>query len=129
MIMPGFAFTLPDEERWTDGAACAGPDGVAPMFPHPADEAGIEYAKSLCNRCPIRDACLEAALDNREAFGIWGGLTTEERRAVLRKRAARKARSMRKTPSVPPRQPHQHHRKDIDGAVTVELDAALEGSL
>lgn len=128
MNLPGFNFTLSDDQRWTTGAACAD-QGVAPMFPHPTDVKGIEYAKSLCARCPIVATCLEAALDNHEPAGVWGGLTTDERRALQRKRAARKARSMRKTPSVPPRQPHQKHRKDIDGAKDVPLAAGAQALL
>lgn len=124
MNIPGFNFTLADAHRWTGGAACADDNGPAPMFPHPTDEAGIAYAKSLCERCPIMARCLEAALDNHEPAGIWGGLTTDERRALQRKRAAQVARAARKTPSVPPRQPNQKHRKDIDGAVDVQLDEA-----
>lgn len=131
MNILGFSFTLPAPEQWTDGAACAedlGDGAVAPMFPHPTDVKGIEYAKSICARCPIVGECLENALDNRERFGIWGGLDENERNALLRKRAARKARAARVTPSVPPRQPHQTHRKDIDGPRPV-ADVEVAGAL
>ena len=30
--------------------------------------------------------CLAEALDNRTEFGVWGGMTERERRALLRKR-------------------------------------------
>ena len=129
MNIPGFNLTLGDDQRWTTGAACASPEGPAPMFPHPADADGIAYAKAICARCPIVATCLEEALANHEAAGIWGGLTTDERRAVARKRAARKARAARKTPSIPPRQPHQKHRKDIDGAQDVQVDEAAAALL
>lgn len=121
MNMPGFNLTLPDAERWTTGAACA-EDGVGPMFPHPQDAEGIQYAKSICATCPIKATCLETALENNERFGVWGGLTEDERYALRRKRSAQVARAARKTPSVPPRQPNQTHRKDIDGVDTVALD-------
>jgi WhiB family transcriptional regulator, redox-sensing transcriptional regulator len=42
-----------------------------------------ETAKAYCLRCPIRDLCLEWAL-NRNEFGIWGAMTESERRAVKR---------------------------------------------
>ena len=45
-------------------------------------------AKAICARCPVRDACLAYALDTGEAFGVWGGLTEDERRAMLRQRRA-----------------------------------------
>lgn len=36
-------------------------------------------AKSFCARCPSKAACLNYALDNEEAWGIWGGLDEWER--------------------------------------------------
>jgi WhiB family redox-sensing transcriptional regulator len=34
----------------------------------------------------VREACLEFALETREAEGIWGGTTGRERRRILRQR-------------------------------------------
>jgi WhiB family redox-sensing transcriptional regulator len=45
-------------------------------------------AKAICAGCPVRDACLAYALDTREAYGIWGGMNEDERRALLRQRRA-----------------------------------------
>ncbi len=42
-------------------------------------------AKAICARCPVRPDCLAYALDTREAYGIWGGLNEDERRAILRR--------------------------------------------
>jgi len=39
----------------------------------------IEQAKDLCEICPIRRNCLLAALENAEAYGVWGGTTPQER--------------------------------------------------
>lgn len=36
-------------------------------------------AKAICARCPLRAACLEAALECKERHGIWGGLNPDER--------------------------------------------------
>jgi WhiB family redox-sensing transcriptional regulator len=36
--------------------------------------------------CPVRTECLADALDNRIEFGVWGGMTERERRALLRRR-------------------------------------------
>lgn len=33
----------------------------------------VEFAKSLCRACPVRDACLAGALERREPWGVWGG--------------------------------------------------------
>ncbi|NBW17084.1 MAG: WhiB family transcriptional regulator [Caulobacteraceae bacterium] len=42
------------------------------------------YAKSLCGECPIIDECRMYALEAEEPYGIWGGLTPEERRSFRR---------------------------------------------
>lgn len=44
--------------------------------------ANIRRAKAVCHECPIRTACLTVALENGEQFGIWGGLTEDERAAL-----------------------------------------------
>jgi WhiB family transcriptional regulator, redox-sensing transcriptional regulator len=43
-------------------------------------------AKRLCAGCPVRTECLAEALDNEIEWGVWGGMTERERRAILRKR-------------------------------------------
>jgi hypothetical protein len=39
----------------------------------------IKVAKALCAECPIRQQCLEYAVEANEEWGIWGGLTPRER--------------------------------------------------
>jgi WhiB family redox-sensing transcriptional regulator len=41
-------------------------------------------ATGICRNCPVRAECLADALDNQMEFGIWGGLTERQRRALLR---------------------------------------------
>jgi len=48
--------------------------------------AAQQKAKQLCSRCPVRTECLAEALDNEIEWGVWGGMTEAERRAILRKR-------------------------------------------
>ncbi|WP_159942516.1 MULTISPECIES: WhiB family transcriptional regulator [unclassified Nocardiopsis] len=43
-------------------------------------------AKLLCRGCPVQTDCLAEALDGRIEFGVWGGMTERERRALLRRR-------------------------------------------
>jgi WhiB family transcriptional regulator, redox-sensing transcriptional regulator len=43
-------------------------------------------AKLFCRACPVRTECLAHALDQRIEFGVWGGMTERERRALLRAR-------------------------------------------
>ena len=43
-------------------------------------------ARQFCRICPVRTECLAHALDHRVEFGVWGGMTERERRALLRRR-------------------------------------------
>lgn len=83
-------FRLSRGQEWARWAECAKPD-AAPMFPSDADEAGIVAAKDNCRVCPVLVECLESALAKGEQWGVWGGLTTDER-AAIRRNEARQAR-------------------------------------
>ncbi|WSD60256.1 WhiB family transcriptional regulator [Actinacidiphila glaucinigra] len=48
--------------------------------------ADVEYAKSLCQTCPVREACLAGAKDRREPWGVWGGELFVQGVVVPRKR-------------------------------------------
>ncbi|MGH3915791.1 MAG: WhiB family transcriptional regulator [Pseudonocardiaceae bacterium] len=48
--------------------------------------AAQHKAKVVCQPCPVRAQCLAEALDRRIEFGVWGGMTERERRALLRRR-------------------------------------------
>ena len=37
-------------------------------------------AKSICQVCPVQADCVDYALDIREPYGIWGGMTESDRR-------------------------------------------------
>jgi WhiB family redox-sensing transcriptional regulator len=67
---------------WTARAGCRNADPDA-LF---VQGAAQNRAKAVCFGCPVRAECLADALDNRVEFGVWGGLTERERRALLRRR-------------------------------------------
>lgn len=69
--------------RWAETPACAEVDPEL-FFPLEEDGPGAGPARGVCAGCPLRDRCLEYALAAGMAAGIWGGLTTTERTAVLR---------------------------------------------
>lgn len=75
--------------RWREDAACRGVDTDV-FFPVTEEEAGP--AKTVCASCPVREECLEFALQTRQEDGVWGGLTETERRR-LRRRLRERARS------------------------------------
>lgn len=66
---------------WEEKALCAETDPEA-FFPEKGQSS--RAAKQICMACEVRTECLEAALANQEPFGIWGGLTERERRALRR---------------------------------------------
>lgn len=81
------------EERdvsWQDRAACKGAD--AELFfgrdGEPRAERAMREARAraICDLCPVSARCLGEALTNSIRYGIWGGLT-EEQRADERPRA------------------------------------------
>src|SRR5690242_20748719 len=65
--------------RWRELAACGGTD-LDVFFPERGESAGP--ARQVCAVCPVRQPCLEYALSNRIASGIWGGLSERERRPL-----------------------------------------------
>ena len=68
--------------HWYDDAACKGLD-VELFY---AEEPGLtSQALRVCAACPVRTACREAAMTDREAFGVWGGTLETHRRRIFRR--------------------------------------------
>jgi WhiB family redox-sensing transcriptional regulator len=72
-------------------AACRdhNPDLFFPAEDAPAELVRVQEAtaKAVCRSCPVAGACLSTALSQRLEFGVWGGLTAEDRKAVLASRS------------------------------------------
>lgn len=68
-------------EEWITSAKCRGTDPES-LFVRGAQQ---RKAAIFCRDCPVKQMCLAEALDNRIEFGVWGGLTERQRRALLRK--------------------------------------------
>ena len=61
---------------WMTDALCAQVGGDW----HFPDKGGSpRAAKRICGECVVRTTCLEYALINAEPFGVWGGLSEDER--------------------------------------------------
>jgi WhiB family redox-sensing transcriptional regulator len=43
-------------------------------------------AKQVCKLCPVVPECLADSLDNHTRYGVWGGMTEHQRRALLKRR-------------------------------------------
>ncbi len=73
---------------WQLEAACRGMD--EDVFFHPDGQRGSARARreqraiAICTSCPVMMQCREHALRVREPYGVWGGLTEEERAAIYR---------------------------------------------
>ncbi|MGH3960349.1 WhiB family transcriptional regulator [Mycobacterium sp.] len=48
--------------------------------------AAQRKAAVICRHCPVVLECRADALDNRVEFGVWGGMTERQRRALLKQR-------------------------------------------
>lgn len=80
--------------HWRDDAACIGK--AALFLPRkefgPEANARIDAAKMICERCPVKDACLtdamatEGTFDARSRAAVRGGLTPDERYARYRRK-------------------------------------------
>ena len=82
-----------DNWDWQRKGSCRGRSADA--FYHPDGERGaaraarVKRAKAICEQCPVITQCRQHALQVREPFGTWGGLSEVERRALANKRGRR----------------------------------------
>ena len=68
-------------EDWVARAACRS-EAPDQLFVRGAEQ---NKAKQMCAGCPVRTECLAEALDNQIEWGVWGGMTERERRALVRR--------------------------------------------
>ena len=77
---------IAEEEAWRADALCR--DGSASLvelfFSEQLDD--IARAKAFCRGCEVRAECLEAALDRREPWGVWGGELLANGKVLAQKR-------------------------------------------
>lgn len=72
---------------WMRDGLCAQTD---PALFFPEGRAGAitsqtKQAKSICNRCPVKDECRQWALETGEQNGVWGGVSEAELRSQARR--------------------------------------------
>lgn len=76
---------------WQEHGLCRSSDAAVffpPIHfePKAEREAREAKAKAICAACPVRDECLEWALDAEEPFGVWGGQSELDRKRILASR-------------------------------------------
>ena len=69
-----------DDQSWVARALCASTEPDA-LFVQGASQRQIRLR---CYECEVRIECLADALQSEANYGVWGGLTERERRAILR---------------------------------------------
>ena len=89
---------------WWARAACSTAD---PELFFPISDSGpalrqVARAKAICARCQIQQECLSYALRAGSIQGVWGGMTEEERRRLLRRKRRAQVRPVRRA-GAPPR--------------------------
>lgn len=72
---------LPERPTWHSRGACK---GKGQLFFNDKKRTSVNKAKALCATCPVQVQCLEYAMRN-EDYGVWGGMTLNERRVIRRK--------------------------------------------
>lgn len=74
-------------DDWRKDAACRPGRNVNPEWFF-NDRRGIDAvvfdvaAKRVCGRCEVVEECLKFAMESGEAFGVFGGLTPDERKSM-----------------------------------------------
>lgn len=72
-------------DEWMKNAACTG--APARLF-FPGSGRGYDEGKALCATCPVREQCLDFAIETPCEDGLFGGLTYPERQALVKSRKA-----------------------------------------
>jgi WhiB family redox-sensing transcriptional regulator len=78
------ATVLDDGLGWQGKALCAQTD---PELFFPEKGGSTVAPKQVCQSCDVRAECLEYALEHGIGFGIWGGMSEQQRRKTIRLRA------------------------------------------
>ncbi len=68
---------MSSRDEWMADGLCRQVDGEVW---YPEKGSSNRDAKQICLACPVKDECLQYALEHDEQFGVWGGLSSAERR-------------------------------------------------
>jgi len=77
-----------NDRTWLRDAACTAHD---PELFFPVGSSGpaayqTDKARQVCTTCPVQTSCLDWALQVGADYGVWGGLSEEDRQALRRRR-------------------------------------------
>ena len=80
--------SLTRRPEWHADAACRGHSPSTFVLGRGANAAVMYRARAICDRCTVSEQCLDFALADPDAVGIWGGTTAQVRRAMRAERVA-----------------------------------------
>jgi len=72
---------------WASAAACHGePTDI--WYPTRRGPVAVDWTRprSICQSCPVLTDCRSYAVAHEPDWGMWGGLTPDERRSLRRRR-------------------------------------------
>jgi WhiB family redox-sensing transcriptional regulator len=69
-----------EDRPWASKALCTAYDPDE-LF---AQGAAQRRVAIVCRHCPVMQQCAAEALDNQVEYGVWGGMTERQRRALLK---------------------------------------------
>jgi WhiB family redox-sensing transcriptional regulator len=85
-----------DEWEWQDLGACRDTDPELFFLEHnlrTVEKRQKERAAIIvCRTCPVVQQCLAHSLAVPEFYGVWGGVTADQRMAMLRKKGLTRTR-------------------------------------
>ena len=102
---------------WRDQAACR-TEHPELFFPVGTTEPALRHlakARSVCHRCPVTERCLAWALETGQRYGVWGGLSEDERYELQRRGARISGRAHLMLISAPEEAPITI-RRSVQGA-------------
>jgi len=71
-----------NKEAWVEKAECRGVDTniFMPNKHGLMTPARMKVALEFCNRCPVREECLDYGIENNIVTGVYGGMSRKQRR-------------------------------------------------
>ena len=74
---------------WRSLAACwhSDPELFFPISSRGPALSQLREAQAICARCKVAEDCLSFALESGQDYGVWGGTSEAERRAMRAQRA------------------------------------------
>lgn len=73
-------FVVPNA-TWRLSGSCASTGN--PDLWYSDNRREIRQAQLICWGCPVLKECLIFAFENKETFGVWGGMTAKERKRAM----------------------------------------------